>query len=174
GHHVAAQLAARRGGEGRSAGAHRRGKHLECRLGGGREARRSRGADRADRGALRAGPRVTRVLVLGLDSADAELIERWADAGHLPSFPTLRRDGTWGRLGTTAEVLHVSAWPTIYTGARPGHPGLYHAYHAQAGTHALPRPRAEWGALRAFWQLLDRAGRRCLVMDAFMDRPLDD
>jgi predicted AlkP superfamily phosphohydrolase/phosphomutase len=117
---------------------------------------------------------VSRVLVLGLDSADAELIERWADAGHLPTFAALRRNGAWGRLGTTAEVLHVSAWPTMYTGARPGHHGLYHAYQARAGTGALHRTRVEWGALPAFWQLLDRAGRRCVVMDAFMDRPLDD
>ena len=117
---------------------------------------------------------MTRVLVLGLDSADAELIERWADAGHFPTFAALRREGTWGRLGTTAEVLHVSAWPTIYTGARPGQHGLYHAYQARAGTQALHRTRVEWGALPAFWQLLDRAGRRCLVMDAFMDRPLED
>ena len=93
---------------------------------------------------------MTRVLVLGLDSADAELIERWADAGHLPTFAALRREGTWGRLGTTAEVLHVSAWPTIYTGALPGHHGLYHAYQARAGTQALHRTRVEWGALPAF------------------------
>ncbi len=117
---------------------------------------------------------MTRVLVLGLDSADAELIERWADEGHLPAFAALRRGGTWGRLGTTAEVLHVSAWPTIYTGATPGHHGLYHAYQARAGTRALHRTRVEWGALPAFWELLDRAGRRCVVMDAFMDRPLKD
>jgi predicted AlkP superfamily phosphohydrolase/phosphomutase len=117
---------------------------------------------------------VSRVLVLGLDSADAELIERWADEGHLPTFAALRRSGAWERLGTTAEVLHVSAWPTIYTGATPGRHGLYHAYQARAGTQALHRTRVEWGALPAFWQLLDRVGKRCLVMDAFMDRPLND
>lgn len=117
---------------------------------------------------------MSRVLVLGLDSADAELIERWSDEGHLPTFAALRRDGAWGRLGTTAEVLHVSAWPTIYTGATPGHHGLYHAYQARAGTQALHRTRVEWGALPPFWQLLDQAGRRCVVMDAFMDRALPD
>lgn len=115
---------------------------------------------------------MNRVLIVGLDSADAELIERWADAGYLPTFASLRREGAWGRLRTTAEVLHVSAWPTIYTGATPGHHGLYHAYQARAGTRALHRTRVEWGALPAFWQLLDRAGKRCVVMDAFMDRPL--
>jgi predicted AlkP superfamily phosphohydrolase/phosphomutase len=115
---------------------------------------------------------VSRVLVLGLDSADAELIERWADAGHLPALARLRRNGAWSRLGTTAEVMHVSAWPTIYTGADPGHHGLYHAYQARAGTGALHRTRAEWMALPPFWGPLDQRGRKCIVMDAFMDAPL--
>ena len=34
-----------------------------------------------------------RVLLVGLDSADAELIEQWADAGFLPNFARLRREG---------------------------------------------------------------------------------
>ena len=33
----------------------------------------------------------------------------------------------------TAEVMHVSAWPSIYTGTTPGHHGMYHAYQARAG-----------------------------------------
>ena len=115
---------------------------------------------------------MSRVLVLGLDSADAELIERWADEGHLPALARLRREGAWSRLGTTAEVMHVSAWPTIYTGADPGHHGLYHAYQARAGTGALHRTQAEWMALPPFWQPLDQRGRKCIVMDAFMDAPL--
>jgi hypothetical protein len=52
-----------------------------------------------------------RVLLLGLDSADAELIEHWPDEGHQPTFARLRRDGLWSRQRTTAEVMHVSARP---------------------------------------------------------------
>lgn len=113
-----------------------------------------------------------RVLVIGLDSADAELVEQWCNDGSMPTLAELRRDGVWGRLGTTAEVMHVSAWPSIYTGARPGHHGMYHAYQIRAGEQAVHRTRADECALPPFWKLLDDAGTRCLVMDAFMNYPL--
>ena len=113
-----------------------------------------------------------RVLLIGLDSADAELIERWADQGHLPTFARLRREGLWSRLGTTAEVMHVSAWPTIYTGVTPGRHGLYHAYQVRAGDQRIQRTNPAWCARPPFWKHLDDAGRRCIVLDAFMDWPL--
>ena len=115
-----------------------------------------------------------RVLLLGLDSADAELIERWSDEGHLPTFARLRRDGLWSRLRTTAEVMHVSAWPSIYTGTTPGRHGLYHAYQVRAGDQRILRTLPEWCARPPFWKYLDDAGRRCIVMDAFMDARLPD
>ena len=114
-----------------------------------------------------------RVLLLGLDSADAELIEAWAAEGHLPTFARLRREGLWSRLRTTAEVMHVSAWPTIYTGATPGRHGLYHAYQVRAGSQLVHRTLPSWCALPPFWKHLDDAGRRCIVMDAFMGHPLE-
>jgi predicted AlkP superfamily phosphohydrolase/phosphomutase len=110
-----------------------------------------------------------RVLLLGLDSADAELIERWSDEGHLPTFARLRGEGVWRRLGTTAEIMHVSAWPSIYTGTTPGRHGLYHAYQVRAGDQRVQRTLPEWCARPPFWKLLDDAGRRCIVFDAFMD-----
>lgn len=116
---------------------------------------------------------MSRILVLGLDSADAELVERWSDEGHLPTFASLRRDGLWSRLATTAEVMHVSAWPTLYTGARPGLHGMYHAYQIRAGEQEIHRTLAHQMALPPFWKLLDDAGKRCIVLDAFMDSPQD-
>lgn len=113
-----------------------------------------------------------RVLLIGLDSADCDLIERWSDEGHLPTLAGLRRSGAWGRLGTTAEVMHVSAWPTLYTGVTPGQHGLYHAYQARAGSRGVERARPEACGSPPFWGYLDAAGRRCLVMDAFMTYPL--
>jgi predicted AlkP superfamily phosphohydrolase/phosphomutase len=115
-----------------------------------------------------------KVLLLGLDSADAELIERWADDGHLPTLARLRREGVWTRLRTTAEVLHVSAWPSIYTGTTPGRHGLYHAYQVRARDQRVQRTLPEWCARPPFWQFLDAAGRRCIVFDAFMDLRLPE
>lgn len=112
--------------------------------------------------------------MIGLDSADADLIESWCAEGTLPVMAALGRDGLWSRLRTTSEVLHVSAWPTIYTGATPGKHGLYHAFQVRAGERGIHRTRAEQCALPPFWKYLDDAGRECLVVDAFMDHRLDD
>lgn len=116
---------------------------------------------------------MSRVLLIGLDSADSDLIERWSDEGHLPTLAGLRRDGAWGRLGTTADVMHVSGWPTLYTGVTPGRHGLYHAYQARAGSRGVQRTRPEACGSPPFWKYLDDAGKRCLVIDAFMNYPLE-
>jgi predicted AlkP superfamily phosphohydrolase/phosphomutase len=113
-----------------------------------------------------------RVLLIGLDSADAELIERWSDAGHLPALAGLREEGSWSRIGTTASALHVSAWPTLHTGTRPGVHGLYHAYQIRAGEQDVHRTAASEIALAPFWKHLDQAGVRCIVVDAFMNAPV--
>ena len=116
-------------------------------------------------------PRTARnkVLLIGLDSADRELVERWCDEGHLPTMAGLRSEGLWSPLATTAEVMHVSAWPSIYTGTLPGKHGMYHAYQIRAGEQDVHRTVAEECAEPPFWKHLDDAGRKCIVMDAFMD-----
>ena len=116
----------------------------------------------------------SRVLVIGLDSADADLIERWCEEGYLPTLQSLRNEGSWGRLGTTAEVMHVSAWPSLYTGTMPGKHGMYHAYQLTPGEQEVHRTRADECGQLPFWKFLDDAGKRCIVMDAFMNYALED
>jgi len=112
------------------------------------------------------------VVVIGLDSADAALIEGWCAAGQLPVLGSLMADGLWSRVGTTADVMHVSAWPTMYTGTRPGHHGMYHAYQIRAGEQEVHRTRADECGRPPFWKLLDDAGVPCIVLDAFMSHPI--
>ena len=115
-----------------------------------------------------------RVLVVGLDAADAELIDGWRAEGALPHIAALRARGTWARMATTAEVMHVSAWPSIFTGAPPDVHGLYHAYVVKPGHQGLVRPRPEDSPVPFLWQLLSDRGRRSVIMDAFMTCPLRD
>jgi len=114
-----------------------------------------------------------KLMLIGLDSADADLIERWCEEGYLPVLQSFRQQGTWGRLRTTAEVMHVSAWPSIYTGTMPGKHGMYHAYQIKAGEQDIHRTRADECAQFPFWKFLDDSGKRCIIMDAFMNYPLE-
>jgi predicted dehydrogenase/predicted AlkP superfamily phosphohydrolase/phosphomutase len=115
-----------------------------------------------------------RLLFIGLDAADADLIDRWCKEGFLPNISRMRSEGTWARMQTTAEVLHVSAWPSIFTGAAPDEHGLYHAYVMQPGQQSPVRPRPDQSPVPFMWKLLSDHGKRCIVMDAFMTCPLQN
>lgn len=114
-----------------------------------------------------------RVLFLGLDAGDAELIERWCQEGVLPNISRMRSRGAWARLQTTAETTHVSAWPSIFTGTTPDKHGLYHAYVMTPGQQGPRRPRPDQSPFPFLWKLLSDHGKRCVVMDAFLTCPLE-
>lgn len=116
--------------------------------------------------------RKPRVLVIGLDAGDRELIEQWGRAGLLPNISGMQARGTWASLHTTAEVLHVSAWPSIFTGTTPDKHGLYHAYVMQPGQQTPLRPRPDLCPVPFVWKTLDEHGKRCIVLDAFLTCPL--
>lgn len=113
------------------------------------------------------------VLLIGFDCADSDLVERWSSEGYLPTCESLRQQGMWARLGTTSEVMHVAAWPTLYTGTSPGAHGLSHAYQVRGGQQEIQRIDPRRCAKPPFWRYLDTAGRKCIVMDAFVNAPLD-
>lgn len=112
------------------------------------------------------------MILIGLDAGDRELIEQWAAEGLLPAISSLRAKGTWASLRTTADVVHVSAWPSTFTGTTPDKHGLYHAYVMQPGHQAPVRPRPDLCPVPFLWKLLSDQGQRCVVMDAFLTCPL--
>jgi predicted AlkP superfamily phosphohydrolase/phosphomutase len=114
-----------------------------------------------------------RVLLIGFDCADVELVDQWSNEGHLPTCAALRREGVWRPLKTTSEVIHVSAWPTLYTGTLPGVHGVSHAYHVRAGDQRIRFGDFQMG-VPPFWKYLEDAGRKCIVMDAFGSVPVKD
>jgi predicted AlkP superfamily phosphohydrolase/phosphomutase len=118
-------------------------------------------------------PDRARVLLLGLDAADAELIERWCEEGVLPNISRMRSRGAWARMRTTAEITHVSAWPSIFTGTTPDKHGLYHAYVMKPGEQGPLRPRPDLSPFPFLWKLLSDQGKRCVIMDAFLTCPLE-
>ncbi|HWP24701.1 MAG TPA: alkaline phosphatase family protein [Candidatus Binatia bacterium] len=113
-----------------------------------------------------------KVLILGWDAADAELIERWCAEGLLPNICRMKAGGSWARLETTASTVHVSAWPSIFTGTAPDQHGLYHAYVARPGQQGPVRPQPDRTPFPFLWKILSDHGNRCIVMDAFLTCPV--
>jgi predicted AlkP superfamily phosphohydrolase/phosphomutase len=108
---------------------------------------------------------VTRVLVIGLDSADRHLIDRWIGEGLLPTLQRLREKGVWGSMTPPPGLGNNAAWPSFFTGASPTKHGRY--------TYCMIAPRsyhtAKFGPddyrCEPFWNSLCRAGRRVAILD---------
>ena len=113
-----------------------------------------------------------KVLVIGLDVGDGKLIRQWCHDEYLPNLNFLITNGTWGWLKTTAEMLHVSGWPSLYTGTSPGKHGVYYTFQPAPGQFGFRRFGPDQYGSPPLWQLLSRSGKRCTIFDAPYVHPI--
>ncbi len=57
-----------------------------------------------------------KVLVLGLDGLDWDLVLPWVEAGRLPHLKRLMDQGTWGTMTTLVPMLSPLIWTSMVTG----------------------------------------------------------
>ncbi len=62
----------------------------------------------------------SKVIVLGFDGADANLVRQWMDAGKLPNLDRLRKQGTFSPLWPPNPPQTPVSWSTFTTGLDPG------------------------------------------------------
>jgi predicted AlkP superfamily phosphohydrolase/phosphomutase len=67
----------------------------------------------------------TKVLIIGLDGATPELIDRWAEEDKLPNLKHLMQEGVYGKLRSVYPPISPAAWTTFATGYNPGKHGVY-------------------------------------------------
>jgi predicted AlkP superfamily phosphohydrolase/phosphomutase len=65
-----------------------------------------------------------KLLVLGLDAALPDLIEKFAEEGSIPNIKRLLDQGIFSRVKTVFPPLTAAAWAAIVTGAGPGTAGI--------------------------------------------------
>jgi len=110
-------------------------------------------------------------MLIGLDLGDGGLIEAWARAGALPTLARLLGDAAPRALASPVDTLHVSAWPSLYTGSPPGEHGVYFTFQPVPGVQGHRRFHEGLYGRPTFWSLLDRAGVRATVFDAPYTHP---
>jgi len=67
---------------------------------------------------------MTRVLIVGFDGADWELIFNWANKEKLPNFKRLIQQGVFGPLESTIPPITPPAWTSMTTGKNPEKHGI--------------------------------------------------
>ena len=67
----------------------------------------------------------TKVLIIGLDGATPDLVERWVAENKLPYLKQIMQNGVYGKLRSTYPPISPAAWTTFATGYNPGKHGTY-------------------------------------------------
>lgn len=96
-----------------------------------------------------------KVLVIGLDSADYYLIKKWTDKGCLPVLSSLMKNGSYGKLNSSADVGSGTVWPTMLTGTSPAKHNSVGSRRMIGGTYKIIRLGKENLTKRKpFWHFL--------------------
>jgi predicted AlkP superfamily phosphohydrolase/phosphomutase len=107
----------------------------------------------------------TKLLFIGLDSADADLMLTWSAAGLLPTFRSLLEKGVWGRTRNPPGLYVGALWHSFATGFSPARHGRYWFRQIRSGTYQVERFETLDGGTEPFWNALSRAGRRVAAID---------
>jgi predicted AlkP superfamily phosphohydrolase/phosphomutase len=110
-------------------------------------------------------PHRSRVLFVGLDAMDPDLILQWAKAGTLPTFRSLFERAAYGPTENPPGLFVGAVWPSFFTGASPTSHGRYCYEQIVSGTYDVRRFYASDLKRPPFWASLSDAGRRVAVVD---------
>lgn len=118
----------------------------------------------------------SKLLIIGLDSAEATLIERWSADGHLPAFRHLQEQGATYRLDNCMETLPGAIWSELNTGISAGkRPDYSPTAQLHAGDAELrPVSPDEMDPETYYWTMASRAGKRVAAVDSINCVPASD
>ena len=68
-------------------------------------------------------PTTPRVLVLGIDGLDSEVVDQLVAEGRMPNFARLKSEGAHGVLQSDLPMLSPILWTTMATGRSPDRHG---------------------------------------------------
>ena len=105
-----------------------------------------------------------RVLLIALDGADSELLERWSGDGTLPSLAAMRARGRSARVDAPAGITDDGLWASLQYSCGLGEHGRYH--HRQRrrdGTFGIAS--VDESMMPRFWDKLSDAGYRTAIID---------
>lgn len=68
---------------------------------------------------------VRMLLLIGIDGATPDLVERLTSTGQMPNLRALMRHGVYGHLQSSANLDPCCAWSSLLTGVNPGKHGVW-------------------------------------------------
>ena len=114
-----------------------------------------------------------RVLLIGWDAADWQLLRPALEAGEMPALAGLMARGVHGNLATLQPMVSPMLWTSIATGLTADRHGVL-GFVEPDPVHGGARP---WSSLtrkcRALWNMMHLSGRRSCVIGWWASHPAE-
>ena len=108
----------------------------------------------------------TKVLFIGLDSAEPDLIDKWCESGALPNIKSLIEKSKSARLATPISFGNSVFWSSFFTGTNPAKTGHYFYRQIEPGSYRISFFDDDTDYLREpVWKMISDAGRKVAVID---------
>jgi predicted AlkP superfamily phosphohydrolase/phosphomutase len=104
-----------------------------------------------------------KVILIGIDGADPNLLKKWIGQGHLPTFKNLQEKGSWGKMKSTIPPFSAPAWNSIVTGCSPGKHSIYG--FERTGTLEPELINSRYRKVPAIWNLISNIGKKCIIVN---------
>jgi predicted AlkP superfamily phosphohydrolase/phosphomutase len=104
-----------------------------------------------------------KVILIGIDGATPELIEKWINEGFLQNFKKIMNGGSYGHLKSTIPPFSAPAWTSIVTGCNPGRHGIYG--FESTGTLESHLISSRNRKSKAIWNYLSKIGKKCIIVN---------
>ncbi len=104
------------------------------------------------------------VILIGIDAAEIDVLDRLVAEGRLPNLAKLREQGRCGRLQTTPPHFLSLVWSTFFCSSRLGEQGWYFNKIWNPDRQCLQYLDPAWLPVEPFWLSLDRS-YRIAIMD---------
>jgi predicted AlkP superfamily phosphohydrolase/phosphomutase len=123
-----------------------------------------------------------KLIILGIDGMDPQLLDRFMQAGKMPNFTKLAKQGSYKHLTTSIPPQSPVAWSNLITGMNAGGHGIFDFIHRDPKTMELyfstskveqPKHSVDVGSWviplgsgsaeqlrqgKSFWEILDQHG----------------
>lgn len=114
-----------------------------------------------------------KLVVIGMDGADPQLVSRWAAEGHLPALKSLQDRGCAGVLTSTPNAMSPAAWSSFATGLGPGRHGVFYFLDRRPGTYDLMHAGPKTRTGKTFWRAMSEGGKRVAILHEPMTYPAE-
>jgi predicted AlkP superfamily phosphohydrolase/phosphomutase/tetratricopeptide (TPR) repeat protein len=114
-----------------------------------------------------------KVLLIGWDAADWQVIDRLIEEGKMPALASLIDGGVMGNLSTLRPMLSPMLWNSICTGKRADKHGIHGFIEPNPDNTGIRAVSSTSRKTKAVWNILSQSGLRCHVVGWYASHPAE-